>query len=179
MEKTEPPDLLSYNRGGTNHTFSASPEICSSCHEEAFTRDVQPRTGEALKNLQDLIENSLLALMADQIVAGNTIDLNGQVEITDVGQVKELVFGESHGRQAITVILTDDTVLGPFAVTDVDVKDGDGTVLGNLYDLADPRLAKAGWNWNLINNDGSLGVHNPGFAFRVLDASVNALIELR
>ena len=34
MEKTLPPDILSYNRGGTNHTFAADPLVCASsgCH---------------------------------------------------------------------------------------------------------------------------------------------------
>ena len=30
---TPPPDVLSYNQGGTNHTFRASKEICATCHE--------------------------------------------------------------------------------------------------------------------------------------------------
>ena len=32
MNKTQPPDILSYNQAGTNHTFAADPNICSECH---------------------------------------------------------------------------------------------------------------------------------------------------
>ena len=40
MEKTLPPDILSYNRGGTNHTFAADPNICSQCHgDNSVTAD--------------------------------------------------------------------------------------------------------------------------------------------
>jgi hypothetical protein len=55
--------------------------------------------------------------------------------------------------------------------------DDAGPTLGGLYDFADPDLIKAGWNWNLVNNDGSKGVHNPGFATNVLAASIAALAD--
>ena len=84
------------------------------------------------------------------------------------------MFGESRGRQAITVTLPGGT-FGPFRMNDVDVRLVDGTLLGQLYDFADPRVVKAGWNWGLVYNDGSRGVHNPTFANNVLDASVEAL----
>jgi hypothetical protein len=53
--------------------------------------------------------------------------------------------------------------------------DDDGATLGGLYDFADEALIKAGWNWNLVNNDGSKGVHNPLFTNNVLAASIAAL----
>ncbi len=56
--------------------------------------------------------------------------------------------------------------------------DDAGPTLGDLYDFADPGLIKAGWNWNLIHNDGSKGVHNPLFANNVLTASIAALAGL-
>lgn len=79
---------------------------------------------------------------------------------TDVADIAEIVFGESRGRQAMTVTFTDDTIVEPVRTDSVDVINCDEAVLGGLYDFADERLIKAGWNWNLINNDESLGVHN-------------------
>ena len=32
MDATQPPDILSYNQAGTNHTFAADPGICVECH---------------------------------------------------------------------------------------------------------------------------------------------------
>lgn len=174
MVKTPPPDDLSYNQGGTNHTFFASPDICSECH--VFSADaVQGPIAASLVTLQDEIEAAILALITQQIAAGNTIDLNGQATITDAADIAEIVFGESRGRQAITVTFTDTTTVGPVGMNSVDVVDSGGAVLGILYDFTDERLPKAGWNWNLITNDTSRGVHNFLFTRDVLDASIAAV----
>lgn len=44
-----------------------------------------------------------------------------------------------------------------------------------VHGPAPRRFVSAGWNWNLANNDGSHGVHNPPFVFEFLDASIDAL----
>ena len=173
MVKTPPPELLSYNLGGTNHTFFASPDICSECH--VFGIDaVQDVIAPKLVTLQDGIEAAILALISQQIAAGNTIDLNGRT-IADAAEIVEIVLGESRGRQAITVTFTDATTVGPVALNSVDVVASGGAVLGELYDFADESLPKAGWNWGLVNTDKSRGVHNFIFANDVLDASIAAI----
>jgi hypothetical protein len=177
MEATDPPGDLAYLLGGTNHTFFASDEICSECHEFITADDVQVPVGAKLGTLQDLIEDALLALIEQLTWAGKAIDLNGQAIITDADEIREIVFGESRGRQAMTVTLTDGTTVGPIGVSNVDVLDG-GAVIGELYDFADPRLIKSGWNWNLVNNDGSKGVHNPKFAMAVLNNSIVKVSEV-
>jgi hypothetical protein len=176
MVKTPPPDLLAYDQGGTNHTFFASPDICSECH--SFSIDVvQGPVAEKLATLRDGIEAAILALMEAQIGAGNTIDLDGTT-IADTADITEIVFGDSRGRQAITVTFTDSTTVGPVGLNSVDVVDGSSAVLGSLYDFADESLPKAGWNYFLINNDGSRGVHNFFFVRDVLDASIAAVEPL-
>ena len=173
--------MLAYNLGGTNHTFFASTEICSNCHGDSFNADgVQAAFKATLDGLQDLIEAAILDVITDQTLAGNVIDLDGEAIITDAGDILEIEFGEFRGRQAITVTLLSGTV-GPVRVTDIDVLDPStvpATVLGELYDFADDRVPKAGWNWNLVNNDGSQGIHNPDFAFLVLDSAIDELIAL-
>jgi len=169
---------LSYNLGGTNHAFSAGEDVCSACHGEVVEASgIQNLVQAALDDLQTLIEAAILDLIEDEIAAGNQIDLDGD-EITDAATIASIVFGESHGRQAITVTLTNSTVIGPVALSDVNVEDGGGAVLDEFYNRADDRLPRAGWNWNLINNDGSAGVHNPSFALEVLDASADALAAI-
>lgn len=60
MEATAPPDLLSYQQGGTNHTFFASPDICAKCHGESFTADgVQDGFEAAAAELKELLETAL------------------------------------------------------------------------------------------------------------------------
>jgi hypothetical protein len=115
--------------------------------------------------------------MEAQIGAGNTIDLDGTT-IADTADITEIVFGDSRGRQAITVTFTDSTTVGPVGLNSVDVVDGSSAVLGSLYDFADESLPKAGWNYFLINNDGSRGVHNFFFVRDVLDASIAAVEPL-
>ena len=46
------------------------------------------------------------------------------------------------------------------------------------YYLATPDdLLKAGWNWGLVANDGSLGIHNPTFTSTALNRGRSALFE--
>jgi hypothetical protein len=109
---------------------------------------------------------------------GNTIDLGGRAIITDETEIVDLVFGSYRGRQAITVTLTDSSVVGPVRMSDIDVVDPRGKIIGELYDFADDRIPKAGWNFLLVNNDSSTGVHNPDFALMALEAGIDALVEL-
>jgi hypothetical protein len=37
------------------------------------------------------------------------------------------------------------------------------------------KFVQAGWNYYLIRNDSSKGIHNPDFAREVLEASITAL----
>lgn len=173
MEATPPPDVLSYNQGGTNHTFFPRNDICGECHgfdEGSFFQDA---VADDLVELADMIEDAWLGIIAAQIAAGNTIDLNGTT-IADAATIAEIEFGEARGRQAISVTFTDDTVVGLTRLTDVDVvMPGGGTTA--IYNFAPDGLLKAGWNWNLVNNDGSLGIHNPSFVGSVLSAAKAAL----
>ncbi|MEJ2286438.1 MAG: hypothetical protein P8X85_22905, partial [Desulfobacterales bacterium] len=165
MVKTPPPDDLAYNQGGTNHTFFANPTICNDCHEAGRLDFVQGIIGPLLGTLQADIDAAILAVMQQQIDAGNTIDLDG-TPITDTAEIAEIFFSETHGRQAITVTFTDMTTVGPVRVSDVDVVNSAGTVLGQLYDFTGETIPKAGWNYNLVATDKSLGVHNFFFALR-------------
>ncbi len=182
MVQTSPPDLLSYNLGGTNHTFFASPDICAKCHSELNADGVQTAFDASSDQLQVLVQNSLLDLIADLVAAGNTLTITADdvvaATVTDTADITEIEFGESHGRQGMTVTLADGTVVGPIRMSDVEVFEGTESV-GALYDFADDRLVKAGWNWTLAYNDRSRGVHNPPFVFEFLDASIDALNELQ
>jgi hypothetical protein len=180
MEATPPPDDLSYNSGGTNHTFYARTDICGNCHGPSINAEViQATTHILLEDLQDLVEQGLYDLIAEQIGLGYIIDLNGETQITDPADILEIVFGEYRGRQSMTITFVGDVTMGPYRMSDVDVlqpNDPDPPiVLGQLYDFADPLLIKAGWNYGLIHNDGSGGIHNPSYAFGVLVAGIEAL----
>jgi hypothetical protein len=55
------------------------------------------------------------------------------------------------------------------------VKDGASATLGLLYERSDPALPKAGWNYLLIEDDGSKGIHNAEFATDILATSIAAV----
>ncbi|UCD78317.1 MAG: hypothetical protein JSW26_23355 [Desulfobacterales bacterium] len=175
MAKTPPPADLSYNQGGTNHTFFASTSICIECHPGLNPEFIQGPVSDQLSELKTLIEAAIRVLIEQQIAAGNRVDLGGQATITDAAVIDEIVFGDSRGRQAITVNFTDATSVGPVGMNSVRVLDADGNNLGLLYGFTDESLPKAGWNYLLINNDGSRGVHNYLFVVNVLSTSINAL----
>ncbi len=180
MVETPPPDVLSYNLGGTNHTFFASKNVCASCHTEIPTSDnIEIAFNATSDQLKLLVEEAILNLISEQELLGNSIDLGGEATLTDETPISNIDFGSYHGQQAITVTLTDSTVIGPVTMSSVMVFGPGNVELGRLYDFADARLIKAGWNWNLGNNDGSKAAHNPSFVFGFLDASIDALNELK
>jgi hypothetical protein len=178
MEQTPPPDLLAYDQGGTNHTFFARNDICSECHDGITADVVQPGVETDLAELKGLIEEGLFNLIAQVITDGNTVDLAGEATVTDAADIQEIEFAESHGRQGMTVTFTDATVVGPVSLADVSVLDASDTAIGELYDFADERLPKSGWNYNLVNSDSSKGVHNPTFVGNVLSASIDEMTAL-
>jgi hypothetical protein len=176
MEATPPPDLLSYNQGGTNHTFYARNDICGVCHSFESGEDLQTQFDESMDELEELIEEGLYNLMSDQIDAGNTIDLGGQAMIDDMANVSGIEFGEARGRQAMTVIFGNGDPVGLIRMSDIDVVPSTGDPFA-IYDVAHPVLIKSGWNWILFHNDGSHGVHNPFFANNTVDVSKTEIVD--
>ena len=130
---------------------------------------VQTSFDATLAALQSPIEEAILEVITNETLDGNEIDLDGDATITDAADILEIEFGERRGRQAITVTFTgcNDRRSGGGDQHRCGGPRHPSTVLGELYDSAyvDDRLPKAGWNWLLVNNDGSRGVHNPDFAF--------------
>jgi hypothetical protein len=177
MGKTPPPDLLSYQQGGTNHTFYASKEICSDCHADITAEDVQGPVEAKLETLTQAIDQALSNVLRAQLAAGNTIDVGGLKTLTSAADFTRVDFAESHGSQGMTVTLPDSTAVGPVAMTSVKVVPPTGSAVA-LYNVADPTIPKAAWNMLMIESDASKGVHNPGLVNRVLDVSIYALQHL-
>ncbi len=177
MEKTPPPASLSYELGGTNHTFYASDTICSDCHSVITAQTVQGPVEAKLEELKASVEAELIRLMGQQIALDRTIDLGGQATIADPSDIVSVDFVDYHGGQGMSVSLSDGMVVGPLGMTSVKVTQPSGGSFG-LYDVADSRLPKAGWNYLLLEADGSKGVHNPAFANAILDASETAIKNL-
>jgi hypothetical protein len=130
-----------------------------------------------MEQLKGLLEQKLLEAMAGQISLGKTIDLGGLATITSIGQIKRLEFTESHGRQGIQVTLANNQVLDVVGLNSVKAVPASGSAV-EILRLADPALAKAGWNYLMVELDKSHGVHNPSWVLRALDLSIMALKSL-
>lgn len=180
MEQTLPPSILSYNQSGTNHTFEASTTICANCHDPSgiTAATVQASVDFRADQLQSLIEQAWTALFNAQLMAGNQLDLDGLATVTNISEIVSIEFGETRGRQALTFELSGGMMVGPLRVTDIDIVQPAPNPVLALYDVADDRLWKAGWNWALVHNDGSHGVHNPSYAQQVLNTACDELTAL-
>ena len=175
MEATPPPDELSYNMGGTNHTFYARPEICSECHSVVTAPDVQEPTEEALNELHEMINAAYSALIAEQLDTGASLDLDGERTVSSASEITGLDFTETHGRQALGFEFADGMELEePIQLRSIDVLPAEGDPFA-FYDVIDDYLIKSGWNYLLFHSDGSLGVHNPSWTAEVIETTMVAI----
>ncbi|GAB4262138.1 MULTISPECIES: carboxypeptidase regulatory-like domain-containing protein [Deferrisoma] len=184
MVQTPPPDLLAYNRGGTNHTFYASKDICANCHTSITAEEMENTVGVEVDLLGEALRQKIAELLMAYVDQGLTVTLTNMTDPADESatlddvilqtgdQVEVTHFADSHGRQAMDVKVTrggEEIVYGHLQLRHVNVEDG--TLL--TYGAADGEgpgelIAKAGWNYLLIENDGSHGIHNPSFAVAVV-----------
>lgn len=179
MENTNPPAGLAYKNadgtfGGTNHTFYASTTICSKCHSTITADSVQGVVEAKLENLKARIETAIKNVMQAQIRAGNSINFNNARTVRNAADISAIEFIESHGRQGISTTFTDGSKIADLSLQSVKVVRPAGSAV-ELLAAADPALAKAGWNYFMVESDKSKGVHNPAFVNSALDVSIFAV----
>jgi hypothetical protein len=192
MEATPPPGLLAYNLGGTNHTFFASIEICAECHVGIEGEDIQDAVEAELSSIGDVIEDAVKTMVNTRLGVGfsNGITLNdaenvdtevsSDVSVPAGNTITADNFTDSHGRQSIEITTAGTTYL-------VQLRRIEITESGELVFEVDcdpgcnetteqAQIAvKAGWNWLLMDDDKSKGVHNPRYVFNVLGETLSAL----
>jgi len=185
LDLTDPPDELSYNHGGTNHTFEASPTICTECHGAFTAENVKEMVVRTSEKLHEAILEAIYLEIERQIGDGNWVDVKGTVSgatttltITDIAQVGTIDFTESHGRQAMNIVVGGTLVEGVTmnSNTSVYVAGNDPSTGIGLYETPGGSvIARAGWNLFSAESDSSNGVHNPGFIGGGLEGALNAL----
>ena len=182
MVLSPPPAEFSRQGAGTNHSFEASRDICTSCHGVFTGGTLDDAVHGGLEELKLAIEVAITKEVAVQTSAGNTVVLKAMgpdesdVNITRGSAVTAVEFVESHGRQSMNITVDDVVYEHVRMGRDTDVIDPDGNSVGTLLASdAGQRIVKAGWNYFLIEGDGSEGVHNPSFTLEVVGASVDAL----
>ena len=172
MEKSKPPAALSNNLGGTNHTFNASKAVCAECHQSIDIDNLQTGFEVMMEDLQSAIQAKFVAVMAQQIAAGNTINLGGTM-LTNASNILSLTLSESHGNQAVTVDLKGGKHLEAVPITSITVVRPAPLEPQAFYEASGYDLAKAFWNLEMLENDGSKGAHNPTWVLDVLNESLS------
>jgi len=174
MEATTPPEDLSYEGGGTNHTFYASGEVCAKCHTGIDFGNLESGFDAMIEDLGTAIAAKFRSVMAAQIAAGNTIDLNGTM-LTDVSTIQRIELTEYHGRQAINVVLKNKKRIENVRLGDLIVVRPMPMGPAPFYSVSGEGLPKAFWNYGLLEADGSNGAHNPTWILNVLNESLDAV----
>lgn len=195
MEEAAPPAEYSYYGSGTNHSFVADASSCSSCHGNFNGGTFQSVMEAEIAELRAQLEQTALtALNAEGLLSvrafsedtglyssASSSSSNVTLDVTSnpIVGVELLAFA---GQQSFRLTLT-----SPVAVTFTDGTSEDlttfGCQLGSLLDASNEKVyplssnyVRAFWNLLLVENDGSLGVHNPSFAQDILDATL--LVDL-
>ena len=204
MEKTLPPDILSYNRGGTNHTFAADPKICATnCHGTPESPATDPNANNIdaimtayMTNLQAELGAAYERMMVQHypVAIGSTCgDADGTtVTVTDVVWAERatrlditLSNGNSCTRANPSSITVDDGEAGEQSLFNLSLAENNGAVL------------KAAWNWSMNNEDETIngcsaedepgydpsctsphtarGIHNPPFQIQSLTRAITAV----
>jgi hypothetical protein len=187
MNKTQPPDILSYNQAGTNHTFAADPNICAECHGESdpSAANIDTIVTGYLNQLQDELGAAYTRMMEAHypLAIGSTCgDADGTaVTVASVlwdQRATRLDITLSNGNTCDNVNPSSITVdAGAQSLFDVSLASNDGAVL------------KAAWNWSMLNEDETIiegdppphtarGVHNPDFCTKALTRAIAAVQEV-
>ena len=190
VESPPPPDY-SLPGNSTNHGFTASIEICSDCHAKTMDgKALQAGVQGRLSDLSAQMGAYLLKKLPNQItIKGVTPgDTTGDATVIDKSNISsiDMPAGSIHGQQGYTLHFKAAVNMSytPAAagakqtasLSEVEVQLGNITSDGTkaVIDPTDP-LVKVGWNYLLVIQEGSFGVHNPTFVSDVIGASAAAI----
>jgi hypothetical protein len=185
MQATPPPAGFSYNQTGTNHNFAASITICSQCHTGLNGLALQGSTELMLEDLNKAVGaaavtklNGLGSIIVSPIEPETEREASGDITINTVADPVTDVQIAAGSRLTFKIVLTtpidityvnDDSTTETVTTNTFDVqleflRDGTDTV---VYALSG-NMVRACWNYLLIKQDLSEGVHNPSFVSNVL-----------
>ena len=194
MELTLPPPEFSYEGSGTNHTFKASLNVCSSCHSDRLDAAAFKQSHEEhIEQLAGAMGNYLLANLPAQVTvkdytphqyAGRSYDVKSNGAVVTKDNIISAAPSESHGQMGFVLQFK-----APIAFTYAPAGETSHSVtltealiqLGDITDGTAPLipvtsvLVKTGWNYFLVDSDSSDGIHNPAWVNDVLDNSIEAL----
>ena len=198
MNATPPPELLSYNLSGTNHTFAADPGICVKCHGDAgefLANSVDIEINGYMDDLADALGEAYMRVMADHypVAAGggcNPADGTAGHEITDV----TWNYG-GHSGSTLDITVADGSSCTNRSLSSIQVDGGASSLVNVVLNPANgaEALLKARWNYGLNYEDETIigcedntdpncdpphthrGVHNHAFSQKGLIRAIQAV----
>ena len=85
MNATQPPDILSYNQAGTNHTFAADPGICVECHGDLVGPTLAESVDNEITGYLGTLKSELGAAWMRLMTANYPVTIGGACGTADVG----------------------------------------------------------------------------------------------
>jgi hypothetical protein len=190
MEKTLPPDILSYQSGGTNHTFAADPGICSDCHGSGVTADsVNNIIVGDMANLAAALGNAYKRMMVQHypVTSGSASGASdtscpgtGTVSADGTTTTITNVMWVYSNRLQVT---TSDGVCRNVAISGITIGGATPSLQTFSLQAGNDSVWKAMWNYGLLAEDsagrtdhpGARGVHNPDFSNKILTRAITAV----
>jgi carboxypeptidase family protein len=164
---------LKYGAGG-NHTFKADGTVCANCHPNATDDALQGQVKAGLEN----VRAAILAKVKAAVGAGayTVVDAasSASIALDGTNPIVDLDVTTVHGKKALVLTFTNAVAAtGSKRVTVLagDIAVGGQAVIGSATSADYSTMGKALWNYLLVAQDGSFGVHNPSFALEVLSAT--------
>ncbi|MBI2860512.1 MAG: hypothetical protein HYX91_03275 [Chloroflexi bacterium] len=195
MTGSPPPREFTANTPTNVHAFKADIAVCSSCHSAAFQGTAfKENTEELLHKMADAMADYLMSKLPAQVTVkdytphsfnGKEYDVKSGNIVLSKDNIASLEVTEPHGQQGFFFHLKNpvDVTYSPanesphtIKMDELEVQLGDVTTDGTAALIArDDVLVKVGWNFFLLEGDGSEGIHNPAFYTDVINASLKAL----
>jgi hypothetical protein len=185
VELTPPPAELSYNLGGTNHEFAAKASICADCHGEFTPENMVEFAEMALEDLAERIAEGIEVHLYWLVYElGLDVVLYEEVEVDDEDYLRPLVvidsgniddidsitITESHGHQAMTIVIDGVTYEDVHLEEHTAVLDGDYSLEDILPDDKEPGII----NWGFSDVDGNGGFEEFVFFAQIIGIRVEA-----
>ncbi|MBJ6726927.1 carboxypeptidase-like regulatory domain-containing protein [Geomesophilobacter sediminis] len=171
--------------GQTRHDFKATTDVCNKCHTAYSAEAVQTTFDAKLLAVKRQIGTAILQVKQNTTAPTGSAVLvanrSGMVDVTSGGVTRRWFINDKANQDAFLEDPNNGNALVQGCVANTDgTANCTGYLSGALSVTFNANaavtatgvngiLAKALWNTVLVQDDASRGVHNPAFAFEVLD----------
>ncbi len=176
---------MTYNpNGSAMHVWTINPQdkgsICENCHGVGVTGDgLQTEVAGLLSQLETKLGGEVAAAISFSMSAsgGSYTVWAGNQQVTGAS-ITSAVFTEVHGQQGYLLIDNNGVSYPAAALGAITATTGTPGPIFWINDAANPittTIVESGWNYALVNGDGSLGIHNPTYVLTILDNTLGQL----